>query len=102
MDLGKRQAYQNECSGKRETTRSIDIGPAPYAIVSSKLPLSGDHLQRPDHIAQRVCRNGDSNCKKKKRCDNHSDSDESEVAAGQTFSLDAVLSLLDASAVPAT
>src|SRR5262249_4784633 len=51
-----------------------------------KLPLSG-HIQRPDQIAQRVCRYGDSNCEKKKRCDDHSDSDESEPASSPAFSV---------------
>src|SRR5262249_54148228 len=55
-------------------------------FFSSKLPLS-DHLQGPDHVAQRVCRYGDSNCEKKKRCDHHSDFDESEIATGQTLSV---------------
>ena len=50
------------------------------------LPLS-DHIQRSDHIAQRVCRHADSSCEKKERCDDHSDSDESELATSAAFSV---------------
>src|SRR5262249_23068547 len=46
-----------------------------------------DHIQRSNHIAQRVCRHADSSCEKKERCDDHSDSDESELATSAAFSV---------------
>src|SRR5215469_16075683 len=55
-------------------------------VFSVQLPLS-DHIQRSDHIAQRVCRHADSSCEKKERCDDHSDSDESELATSPAFSV---------------
>src|SRR5215472_15813409 len=56
------------------------------SLFQFRLPLS-DHIQRSDHIAQRVCRHADSSCEKKERCDDHSDPDESELATSPAFSV---------------
>src|SRR6516162_919670 len=79
-----------QCAGSESSRAIVDIWVGrvrrAHGLLQFELPLS-DHIQRSDHIAQRVCRHADSSCEKKERCDDHSDSDESELATSAAFSV---------------